>query len=85
MPRKRTSTLTNAEHRIMEVIWARGSATVAEVVQVAAGQQDAAAAPKVLTYTVQPSDSLVKIAAKVYGSGHEKEYKRIFETHPDKE
>lgn len=25
--------LTNAEHRIMEVIWARGSATVAEVVE----------------------------------------------------
>src|SRR5215472_16199677 len=33
MPRKKTSTLTNAEHRIMEVIWARGSATVAEVVE----------------------------------------------------
>src|SRR6266545_5982668 len=33
MPRKRTLTLTNAEHRIMEVIWARGSATVAEVVE----------------------------------------------------
>jgi len=32
MLKKRTSTLTNAEHRIMEVIWARGSATVAEVV-----------------------------------------------------
>jgi predicted transcriptional regulator len=32
MPRKRTITLTNAEHRIMEVIWARGSATVAQVV-----------------------------------------------------
>src|SRR5580765_7315553 len=33
MPRKKTRTLTNAEHRIMEVIWARGSATVAEVVE----------------------------------------------------
>jgi len=33
MPRKRTFTLTNAEHRIMEVIWAQGSATVAEVVE----------------------------------------------------
>src|SRR5579859_856019 len=33
MPRKKTNTLTNAEHRIMEVIWARGSATVAEVVE----------------------------------------------------
>ncbi len=30
--RKRTNTLTNAEHRIMEVIWDKGSATVAEVV-----------------------------------------------------
>jgi BlaI family penicillinase repressor len=33
MPRKKTTTLTNGEHRIMEVIWARGSATVADVVQ----------------------------------------------------
>jgi predicted transcriptional regulator len=32
MPRKQTTMLTNAEHRIMEVIWARGSATVADVV-----------------------------------------------------
>ena len=32
MPRKKTWTLTNAEHRIMEVIWAKGSATVADVV-----------------------------------------------------
>src|SRR5436190_14908368 len=33
MPRKKTSTLTNAEHRIMEVVWAQGSATVADVVE----------------------------------------------------
>jgi predicted transcriptional regulator len=33
MRRKKTGTLTNAEHRIMEVIWARGAATVAEVVE----------------------------------------------------
>ena len=33
MARKKTTTLTNAEHRIMEVIWSRGSATVAEVVE----------------------------------------------------
>ena len=33
MPRKRTLTLTNAEHRIMEVVWAQGSATVADVVE----------------------------------------------------
>src|SRR5438552_5006826 len=38
MPRKRTRTLTNAEHRIMEVIWARGSATVAEVVEALKGK-----------------------------------------------
>ena len=30
--------LTNAEHRIMEVIWARGSATVAEVVDALKGK-----------------------------------------------
>jgi predicted transcriptional regulator len=40
MPRKKATMLTNAEHRIMEVIWARGSATVAEVVE-ALGDKDA--------------------------------------------
>ena len=38
MPRKKTLTLTNAEHRIMEVIWARGSATVADVVEALKGE-----------------------------------------------
>ncbi len=38
MPRKKATMLTNAEHRIMEVIWARGSATVAEVVEALGGK-----------------------------------------------
>src|SRR5438093_10558715 len=38
MPRKKTLTLTNAEHRIMEVIWAKGSATVADVVEALKGK-----------------------------------------------
>ena len=38
MARKKTATLTNAEHRIMEVIWARGSATVADVVEALEGK-----------------------------------------------
>jgi predicted transcriptional regulator len=38
MPRKKATTLTNAEHRIMEVIWARGSATVAQVVEALKGK-----------------------------------------------
>ena len=38
MPRKKTLTLTNAEHRIMEVIWAKGSATVADVVEALNGR-----------------------------------------------
>src|SRR5678816_3130371 len=38
MPRKKIRTLTNGEHRIMEVIWARGSATVAEVVEALKGK-----------------------------------------------
>lgn len=38
MPKQKTLTLTNAEHRIMEVIWARGSATVAEVVEALKGK-----------------------------------------------
>src|SRR6266853_4713074 len=35
---KKTRTLTNAEHRIMEVIWAKGSATVADVVEALKGK-----------------------------------------------
>lgn len=31
MPRKRSETLTEGEQRLMEVIWTRGSSTVAEV------------------------------------------------------
>jgi BlaI family penicillinase repressor len=38
MPRRKATTLTNAEHRIMEVIWSRGSATVAEVVEALNGR-----------------------------------------------
>jgi predicted transcriptional regulator len=38
MPRKKINTLTNAEHRIMEVIWARRSATVADVVEALNGK-----------------------------------------------
>src|SRR5882724_12690221 len=38
MPRKKPQTLTNAEHRIMEVIWNRGSATVGEVVEALDGK-----------------------------------------------
>ncbi|HTL17353.1 MAG TPA: BlaI/MecI/CopY family transcriptional regulator [Patescibacteria group bacterium] len=38
MARKKAATLTNAEHRIMEVVWARGSATVADVVEALEGK-----------------------------------------------
>jgi len=38
MSRKKATMLTNAEHRIMEIIWARGSATVAEVVEALNGK-----------------------------------------------
>ncbi len=40
MSRRKSTTLTNAEHRIMEVVWARGAATVADVVE-ALGDRDA--------------------------------------------
>jgi predicted transcriptional regulator len=38
MPRKKTLTLTNAEHRIMEVVWARGAVTVSDVVDALNGE-----------------------------------------------
>lgn len=42
MPRKQSRTLTDAEHRIMEVIWRRGSASVADVADDLAGKDGAA-------------------------------------------
>ena len=38
MSRKKPTMLTPAEHRVMEVIWARGSATVADVVEALEGK-----------------------------------------------
>jgi predicted transcriptional regulator len=38
MLKRKTMSLTNAEHRIMEVIWAKGSATVADVVEALNGE-----------------------------------------------
>jgi len=48
MPRKKSRTLTDAEHRIMEVLWRKGSATVAEVAEDLAGK-DGSAYTTVLT------------------------------------
>jgi predicted transcriptional regulator len=42
MARKKSSTLTDAEHRIMEVLWRKGSATVAEVVEELEGKNGTA-------------------------------------------
>ena|SRR5437867_807464 len=38
MAKRKNLVLTNAEHRIMEVIWAQGAATVAEVVDALKGK-----------------------------------------------
>ena len=38
MSRKKNLTLTNGEHRIMEFIWTKGSATVADVVEALKGE-----------------------------------------------
>jgi len=48
MARKKSRTLTDAEHRIMEVLWQKGSATVAEVADTLAGK-DGSAYTTVLT------------------------------------
>ena len=42
MARKKSPTLTDAEHRIMEVLWSKGSATVAEVAEALAGEDGTA-------------------------------------------
>lgn len=48
MARKKSTTLTDGEHRIMEVLWEKGSATVAEVAEVLQGK-DGSAYTTVLT------------------------------------
>lgn len=42
MARKQSRLLTDAEHRIMEVLWQKGSATVAEVAEALAGKDGTA-------------------------------------------
>jgi len=42
MARKKSPTLTDAEHRIMEIIWQKGSATVADVAEALAGKDGTA-------------------------------------------
>jgi len=41
-PRKNSRRLTDAEHRIMEVVWTKGSATVADVAEALAGKNGSA-------------------------------------------
>ena len=48
MARKKSTTLTDGEHRIMEVLWKKGSATVAEVAEELSGK-DGSAYTTVLT------------------------------------
>jgi BlaI family transcriptional regulator, penicillinase repressor len=42
MARKQSRTLTDGEHRIMEVLWQKGAATVAEVADALAGKDGTA-------------------------------------------
>ncbi|MBT5926260.1 MAG: BlaI/MecI/CopY family transcriptional regulator [Verrucomicrobia bacterium] len=42
MARKKSSILTDAEHRIMEVLWDRGQSTVADVTEAISGQTGSA-------------------------------------------
>ena len=42
MARRKSRTLTDSEHRIMEVLWNKGSATVAEVAEALAGKDGTA-------------------------------------------
>jgi nucleoid-associated protein YgaU len=44
----------------------------------------AAEAAPARTYTVQPKDSLIKIAGKIYGPDRQDDYKRILEANKDK-
>jgi nucleoid-associated protein YgaU len=56
---------------------------VASATPVAAPAAEEPAPPPSRTYVVEPKDSLIKIARKVYGPQHEREYKRILEANRD--
>ena len=77
MPRKKSLTLTDAELRIMEVLWQRGSATVAEVAEALAGK-DGTAYTTILT--------LMRILrAKGYLSCHKEGRAHVFSPKVDRE
>ena len=63
MLKKRPPPLTNAEHRIMEVIWAKGSATVGEVVDALEGK-DAKALDMILSNTFVSIDIDGSVSSK---------------------
>jgi BlaI family transcriptional regulator, penicillinase repressor len=42
MARKKSTTLTDAEHRIMEIVWDKGAATVADVAEALSGKNGTA-------------------------------------------
>ncbi len=56
------------------------AAQIASAFDAATGQR--AIPPR--TYVVKPNDSLIRIAAKVYGPAHRREYMRIYEANRDK-
>jgi len=58
----------------------------AEIIKSPAAEESASAQqqPKAQIYKVQPKDSLMKIARKVYGPEYEYEYKRILDANRDK-
>lgn len=68
MARKKSTTLTDAEHRIMEILWERGEATVAEVAEELEGK-DGSAYTTVLTMMRILKDKGY-LAAKKSGRAH---------------
>ena len=62
----------------------RGRTTGAGPRRTGGGARSASAAAQARTYTVQPGDSLIKIARKVYGADQGDAYKQILQANRDK-
>lgn len=70
MARKKSLTLTDAELRIMEVIWEKGSATVGEVAEALAGKDGSAYTTLLTLMGILRSKGYLSCHKQEQGRGH---------------
>ena len=60
MPRKRSATLTEAEHRLMKVLWDKGAATVGEVTEALSAETELAYSTVLTTMRIMEQKGYVR-------------------------